>query len=114
LAETTIIKFKRGSANTWIRLNPILESGEPGYEKDTGKLKIGDGTTAWNDLKYFEGEASISIDNKSLTLYGDAIELYGFSAATAGQIPSKGSDGNLEWVDKNIPLTEKEILSILN
>ena len=28
----------------------------PGYEKDTGKLKIGDGVTAWNLLPYsFEG-----------------------------------------------------------
>ena len=26
--------------------------GEPGYEKDTGKLKIGDGVTPWNSLDY--------------------------------------------------------------
>jgi hypothetical protein len=26
--------------------------GEPGFEKDTQKLKIGDGETAWRNLPY--------------------------------------------------------------
>ncbi|WP_254126749.1 hypothetical protein [Aquihabitans sp. G128] len=33
----------------------MLAAGEPGYETDTGVLKIGDGTTAWNDLADLEG-----------------------------------------------------------
>lgn len=35
--------------------NPILASGEQGYETDTGKMKIGDGIHRWNDLNYFSG-----------------------------------------------------------
>lgn len=46
------IKFKRGTAARWIELNPILQQGEPGFEYDTGKMKIGDGVTAWKDLEY--------------------------------------------------------------
>lgn len=48
----TTFQFKRGLAQSWINVNPILAAGEPGFELDTGKLKIGDGSTSWNDLAY--------------------------------------------------------------
>lgn len=51
----TTFQLKRGIAAAWTRVNPILKQGEPGYELDTGKLKIGDGATAWNNLNYFKG-----------------------------------------------------------
>lgn len=33
-------------------MNPVLAAGEPGFELDTGKHKIGDGKTAWKSLPY--------------------------------------------------------------
>ena len=42
----TTFKFKRAVAARWVELNPILSAGEPGFEYDTKKLKIGDGKTA--------------------------------------------------------------------
>ena len=48
----TTIQLKRGSSQAWEKLNVILEVGEPGFEKDTGRLKIGDGFTPWNELQY--------------------------------------------------------------
>lgn len=50
------IQLRRGLAASWTTINPILSAGEPGVETDTGKLKIGDGSTAWNDLEYLAGE----------------------------------------------------------
>ena len=47
--------FKRDDATTWINTNPVLDDGELGYETDTGKLKIGDGTLNWNSLSYLIG-----------------------------------------------------------
>jgi len=47
------IKIRRDSAADWTSNNPTLEAGQPGYETDTGKLKIGDGSTAWTSLAYF-------------------------------------------------------------
>lgn len=47
------IRLKRGTSEAWTRNNPVLALAEPGFEYDTGKLKIGDGKTAWNDLLYF-------------------------------------------------------------
>lgn len=46
------IQLRRGSSAAWKRLNPVLSVGEPGFEKDTNKLKIGDGFTPWNELPY--------------------------------------------------------------
>tara|TARA_Y100000593_G_scaffold56466_1_gene105342 strand:- start:193 stop:939 length:747 start_codon:yes stop_codon:yes gene_type:complete len=46
---------RTGTASEWAADNPVLLESEVGFETDTnpGKAKIGDGTTAWNDLPYF-------------------------------------------------------------
>lgn len=49
------IQLRRDSASDWTTENPILLEGEPGFEIDTGKLKIGDGSTAWSSLSYLTG-----------------------------------------------------------
>ena len=46
------IKLRRGTAAAWTSANPTLAAGEPGYETDTGKHKIGNGATAWASLAY--------------------------------------------------------------
>ena len=56
------IQLKRGSSAAWKRLNPVLSIGEPGFEKDTNRLKIGDGFTPWNELPY-QDEIQIEIFN---------------------------------------------------
>ena len=48
----TTFQLKRGTAQRWIEVNPILKQGEPGFEYDTGKLKIGDGIRHWLELDY--------------------------------------------------------------
>jgi hypothetical protein len=40
------------TAATWTSENPTLLAGEVGYESDTGRYKVGDGTTAWTGLGY--------------------------------------------------------------
>ncbi len=44
---------RRGTASQWSTANPILNAGEMGWESDTNKFKIGDGTNHWADLDYF-------------------------------------------------------------
>lgn len=51
-AQLTSIKTRRGTAATWTSINPVLDAGEFGYESDTTKFKIGNGSTAWNSLSY--------------------------------------------------------------
>ena len=48
------IQFRRGTAAEWTAASPspVLALGEVGFEVDTGKFKIGDGTSAWTALDY--------------------------------------------------------------
>ena len=46
------LQLRRDGAQQWANVNPILAQGELGIEIDTSRIKIGDGVTAWNSLKY--------------------------------------------------------------
>jgi len=52
------VQFRRDDAAGWALKNPLLAKGEPGYETDTRKLKIGDGVTLWTALPYWGGTGS--------------------------------------------------------
>ena len=43
---------RRDTASGWTSANPRLLSGELGYETDTDKWKVGDGSTSWSALGY--------------------------------------------------------------
>ena len=76
----TTFQFKRGTAQRWIEVNPILKQGEPGFEYDTNKLKIGDGLTHWNNLPYITQDVNndvISVNSyKDLPVEGDELKIY--------------------------------------
>ena len=52
MAVVTQIQVRRGTASQWTSTNPVLAAGELGFETDTNKLKIGNGSSAWNSLSY--------------------------------------------------------------
>ncbi len=55
MAEKTVnvkLRLRTDSAGNWLNTNPVLLLGEVGIEADTGKIKIGDGNTAWRTLPY--------------------------------------------------------------
>lgn len=54
------IQVRRDTAANWTSNDPTIASGEIGLETDTGKVKIGDGSTAWTSLKYLFGEAAFA------------------------------------------------------
>jgi hypothetical protein len=49
------IQLRRDTATNWASENPVLLEGELGIELDSNRnrIKIGDGSTAWNSLPYF-------------------------------------------------------------
>lgn len=47
------IQIMIGTSVAWTSKNNTLEDGEIGLESDTGRLKVGNGTTAWTSLGYF-------------------------------------------------------------
>lgn len=47
------MKQRRDTAANWTSANPVLADGQFGFETDTRKLKIGDGSSAWASLGYY-------------------------------------------------------------
>ena len=70
---------RRGTAAQWISTNsgngPILNAGEIGYETDTNKFKIGDGTNHWINLDYF-----IDANSTANPSFGTSITFEGATA----------------------------------
>jgi hypothetical protein len=46
------IQIRRGTATDWTNFNPVLSSGELGYDITNKNFKVGDGATLWNSLAY--------------------------------------------------------------
>ena len=59
-----VIQVKRGTASSWTAANTVLAAGEIGYETDTRKFKVGNGSTAWSSLSY------ATVDFNSIALTG--------------------------------------------
>lgn len=87
MPRETKIQVRRDTASNWTSVNPILASGEFGYETDTQKLKFGNGSTAWTGLAYFTGSGGGGS--------GDALvanPLSQFAATTSAQLAGVISD----------------------
>jgi hypothetical protein len=74
----TQMQVRRGTASSWTSTNPTLAAGELGFETDTGKFKIGTGSSTWTGLPYATGLNAITY------LYN----------ATASQTTFSGVDAN--------------------
>lgn len=76
---TTRIRLRRDLAATWTSVNPVLLDAEPGYETDTGKMKIGDGSTTWANLAYADNRLNGAITANLLPLTSN---VYSFGSVT--------------------------------
>ena len=60
--KTRILLRNDTAANWEANKTTVLKKGEVGIEIDTNKMKIGDGKTAYGNLKYFGGEAALNFE----------------------------------------------------
>lgn len=67
---TSRIILRNDTANNWTTNNPVLLKCEIGLETDTGKYKIGDGTSNWQALQYY-----VNLDQDSKTSLDTLIEM---------------------------------------
>lgn len=59
-----MIQFKRGKTSDWLGKATSIEPlapGQPGYDTDRKKIKIGDGKSSWSELPYAGGLSSEEI-----------------------------------------------------
>jgi hypothetical protein len=97
----TRMQQRRGTAAQWISTNsgngPILNAGEIGYETDTNKFKIGDGTNHWVSLDYFV-DANSTVNpafGTSITFEGATADSY----ETTLQVTDPTADRTITFPD---------------
>jgi hypothetical protein len=97
----TRMQQRRGTAAQWISTNsgngPILNAGEIGYETDTNKFKIGDGTNHWINLDYFV-DANSTVNpafGTSITFEGATADSY----ETTLQVTDPTADRTITFPD---------------
>ncbi len=98
------LKLRQDTSSGWSAVNPILLVGELGRESNTGKIKIGDGSTAWNSLTYQPFGALITNDDISATAEIAVSKLADGAARQILQTDAAGT--GVEWASNiDIPGT---------
>ena len=111
----TTFQLKRGTSDRWAEVNPVLAAGEPGFELDTLKLKIGNGLLPYLDLPYInEDQFILSPDESSLALDQEGnLTIFGFENASINQIPMKDENGKIIWMNLS-PVATSGLIEDLN
>jgi outer membrane lipoprotein SlyB len=109
------ILFRRDLAATWTSVNPVLSAGEIGLESDTGKIKLGDGSTVWTSLDYFFGSLEATNYVQSL-IAGTGLTITGNSGT--GSTPTLNIGQNIavsssptfaQVTIDNLPVNDKHV-----
>ena len=89
------IILRKGTAAAWTSAGSVvLAAGEPGFETDTGKFKIGNGTQAWTSLPYAVGTIPVNLaDLADVTSdapsTGEVLKWNGTAWAPAAVLPGR-------------------------
>ena len=100
-------QIRRGTAAEWTASNPTLAAGEWGFEKDTGRFKIGRGTIAWTALEYagLTPNTNDTFTNKTINLSNNTL------SGTVAQFNTALSDDNFVTLTGSEILTNKTLTS---
>lgn len=104
------IRFREDTAINWMLTNPVLNSSEPGFENDTGRLKIGDGINVWKNLPYINSAGEYIADvpsgggiygrtKQSVTQPGSWVDISTYDRRTLGSLLSRpnGAEYDLRY-----------------
>ena len=128
------IQFRRGTANEWATVDPVLAVAEMGIETDTDLFKIGNGVDTWTELDYgglrgFAGSTGYagSIGNMAVSnvLYvsksgndsnsGTALNLSKLTIRAALAVATRGTTIFVKSGDyiENNPMTVPDFVSVV-
>lgn len=57
------VRIRQGTSTQWSSTNPVLGSGEPGFDTTNNLLKIGDGVSTWTALTNTASYSLLDVDN---------------------------------------------------
>jgi hypothetical protein len=83
------IQHRRDTSTNWTTADPTLAAGEWGYETNTGKYKIGNGTSLWSALPY------VITDIATDAIWAAAGDLVKGTGDNAANVLSKGAAGTI-------------------
>ena len=109
----TKIQVRRGTAAEWTS-SIVLSSGELGFETDTGKFKLGDGTTTWGSLSYFQSANQIAESLQSTDDLPEGVQHLYFTLERVAAALTSGADSNITFtynagsntIDVNVPTVQ--------
>lgn len=92
-----MIQLRRGTTSSWRNTKTKLASGQPGYDKDKHKIKIGDGDSLWKDLPYASGlSAEEVLDSEKNAKSRVKLDTEDKVIITYGaEVPDKNTVGNI-------------------
>ena len=115
------IQLRRDTAANWTSADPTMAQAELGFETDSGKLKIGDGSTAWTSLLYLpvdtDGQLYL-LDGKKLYLgtgldgeiYVSSDDLYVRNVTSNKDIIFSINDGGVQTTVMTVDGTTSSVL----
>ena len=117
----TTFQVKRGTAARWEELNLILNPGEPGFEMDTFKLKIGNGSTPWKELPYINDvdiSKYITIEDiingdVILPVATEAVRGVVLSSTAKNEVSVDPTDGSMEVNSLSIDRLDTEGINVI-
>lgn len=72
IIQNTRIQLRHGTSEALAAVNEVPLVGELVFETDTGRYKIGDGTTVWNNLRYIDDETASGSGGDNILNYNNA------------------------------------------
>lgn len=106
--SNTRIQVRRLSSGEFATQNPVLEAGEPGLETDTGKIKYGNGVSAWNSLPYSGGGGVTSVAGRTGDIVLGTSDISGFNSAAGAAAPVQSVAGRTG----SVTLTSSDVSGI--
>ena len=107
----TRIQMRRDTSTNWSVNNPTPANGEPCYETDTHKFKIGDGVTKYTNLPYQGGGGTGDIPIATTTTAGkvkpDGTTITITDDGTISAVGGGGSTDSYTKSETNALLSEK-------
>lgn len=93
------IQHRRDTAANWTSANPTLAAGEWGYETDTGKYKVGNGSSSWNAITTYVGVNGTITDYVTLMAAGCMVPVTTPATVDQAEIAAGATYANYVYIE---------------